>query len=349
MTKISKERKLVRAVLLLAIFITILFGLFNKDIYSKRYSEERFLMGTTVTLLACRENHDTHVIQQAFNKAWERLEDISWRMNVYDEKSDVSVLNNSHKAVDVGQDTLGLLKRAKKISEMTQGRFDITVWPIIEIWQKAQIEQIMPTQQEINSKLNAIGMDRIKILDNGKVMLTNKDTKVDLGAIAKGYAVDEAARILRENNITSFFVDAGGDVYAGGFNCDGDYWKIGIRHPVSHRSLINTVQVINKSVASSGDYAQGFTIAGEQFSHIINPISGRPQEYSQSATVIAPTAEEADALATALCVLPPQEGIGLINSLGDDFSAAVYVTAQNRNFSKFPSATFSNYLEPNSQ
>ena len=139
---------------------------------------------------------------------------------------------------------------------------------------------------------------------DNRIALGHPEARVALGAIAKGYAVDEAARILRENGVERFLVDAGGDVYVGGRNCEGNLWRIGIKDPRQPSRLIDVVEVTDMAVVTSGDYEQYYEIGGRRFSHIISPRTGYPQRDAASATVLAPSAQMADALATALAVSP---------------------------------------------
>jgi thiamine biosynthesis lipoprotein len=138
---------------------------------------------------------------------------------------------------------------------------------------------------------------------------------LDLGAVAKGLAIDMAARELR--SIPSFAINAGGDLYLGGFNPQGSPWSIGIRHPREDDALIDTVVVSNRAVCTSGDYERRST-GEDEGHHIVDPRTGRPADKVSSVTVIAQTAMLADALATAAFVLGPESGIPLLERLGVD-------------------------------
>ena len=165
-----------------------------------------------------------------------------------------------------------------------------------------------------------------------------------IAGIAKGYAIDEAARIFRQYGVENFYIDAGGDVYAGGVNCSGEKWRIGLRHPSGDDELLDIIHVSNQAVTTSGNYAQFYEIEGRLYSHIIDPRTGFPQEYVTSATVIAPTAETADALSTALCVLTPREGIELILSQDNrhegDYAALIITTDQDSAYERFETENY---------
>jgi thiamine biosynthesis lipoprotein len=141
---------------------------------------------------------------------------------------------------------------------------------------------------------------------------------LDLGSVAKGLAIDMAARELQP--LENFAIDAGGDLYLGGCSPEGLPWSVGIRHPRLENALIHSIRVSNRAVCTSGDYERG--------DHILDPVTGDPARSVASVTVVAPTAMLADALATAAFVLGPAEGIELFNRLGVD--GLIYTAALER-------------------
>jgi len=317
-----KEHSSYAAGLLATVFLAGCF--FSPAPQLERYREVKSLMGTIVQVDVCHPPQDTVQREAAYAAVWERLEDISWRMNVFDERSDVAKINRSHRRpVRVGADTVYVISRARYFSQLTQGVFDITVWPLIDLWKQAAADGRLPAQDTIVRTRQAVGVDKIIIRDDGLVETTDPRTQVDLGGIAKGYAIDEAARLLREHGYTQFFIDAGGDNYVGGRNCQGRLWRIGIRDPLDRSRIIDVVELQDAAVATSGDYAQFFEINGKHWSHIINPITGYPQERIVSASVIAPDATSADALATASTILDPQQSQALVDSLGEQYGSFV--------------------------
>jgi len=291
-----------------------------------KYREAKMLMGTIIHLDICQENLQNQTIELAYKEVWKRLETISWRMNVLDTRSDVSKINNSNQnSVVVGNDTYHVLDRALYFSKLSEGAFDISVWPLIKLWKNAQSINVLPMKNQIKNAKNSVGMNNIKLMDNHRVLLTNAQTKIDLGGIAKGFAIDEAARIFREHGIERFFIDAGGDVYAGGVNCTGKSWRVGIRNPQDISEIMDIVEITDSAVATSGNYEQYYEIAGQKWSHIMNPITGYPQKDVISATVIAPNALDADALATALTVMGAEKATQLINNLTTKHASLIIV------------------------
>lgn len=303
-----------------------LFGCADSVPHSRRqkHSESRPLFGTIIKLDACYDKQDQPDMEAAFKKVWQKLQDMQWRMNIYDERSEIIKINNSHQQpVAISQETYQLLKDAIHFSDLTHGVFDITVYPLIELWKKAEEINTTPTPENIRSAKAAVGVRNIEFLPDNQIRLRHPDSKIDINGIASGYGADEAARIFRENGIHHFLIDTGGELYASGKNCEGNPWSIGISDPRDRFKLIDTVELADYGISTSGNYEKFFDIEGRRWSHIVNPLTGYPEVVVTSATVIAPSAMEADALSTALCVLGGQKGISLIDSLGHGMAAMV--------------------------
>ena len=334
-------------ILLLSITLSLtLFSACSSGIKKSKvkYTEQKYLMGTSVQVDVCIEENQFEKVEDTYKKIWDRLDEISWRMNVFDEKSEVTLINLSKGSiVQVQPDTYKLLKDSKYFSKITGGAFDITVWPLIKLWKESVEVNIIPSDKKIKEVKSKIGEDKIVLLNDLKLKLLNPDSKIDLGAIAKGYAIDEVARILRENSVNNFFIDAGGDVYVGGLNCDNELWRIGIKDPRNKKYIFKVLRLTNAAVATSGNYEQYFEIEGRRWSHILNPITGYPQEDVISATVIAATAEEADALATALCVLGHPKSTKLIDQLKTPYASLVIVKREANKIEVYPSEEFKKY------
>jgi len=302
------------------------------------------MMGTIVRIDVCPGVEETKEGKSAYKKAWKRLEDIAWRMNVMDARSDVAKINNSTgDPVLIGADTHIVLEHSQKYSRETKGAFDVTVWPLINLWQQSAKSNTFPTLEKIQKAQSAIGPNNIQLLPNNFVQRTNPGTKIDLGGIAKGYAIDETAQIFRDHNINNFFIDAGGDVFVGGQNCFGQLWRVGIRDPRNKSKIIDVIEVTDAAVATSGNYEKYFEIENKRFSHIINPNTGYPQKEVISSTVIAPTAMEADALATALSVLGSESGITYINSLTEKHASMIIVKDQSNQIQIFKSNNYHHF------
>ena len=314
----------------------------------QRASQTKVLMGTYVTVDVCYRPVDEPALLSAYDDVWGRLRDVQAVMNNYDPRSEISRLSGSYPdPVSVGHDLYQVLESAVRLTELTQGGFDVTVSPLIHLWREKGAEGQLPSKVEISKAMDTVGSRFIQLLEGQQVRLLKPGISLDLGGIAKGYAVDEAARVLRSKGFQDFFIDAGGDIYVGGQSCNGRPWRIGIRNPAQKEQIIDIVEVRNQAVTTSGDYEQYVEINGQTYSHIIDPRTGYPQKGIVSATVIAPITHEADALATALCVLPAQEGIKLIESMGDPYAALLIVSEpQIDKLKLIPSLKYQEYRLP---
>jgi len=161
-----------------------------------------------------------------------------------------------------------------------------------------------------------VGYEKL-VLEGNWVRFKEKGMQIDLGGIAKGYAVDKAIEVLKKNGVRQALVNAGGDLYALGKTSQGEKWGIGIQHPRQEGNIFAVIKVKDGAVATSGDYQRYFMLEGKRFAHIVNPMTGwTVQDVPMSVTIIAPDAVSADALATGVFVLGPEEGMKLIEGLG---------------------------------
>jgi len=325
--KYSAQKK-VKFLLAVALFLLLIFLFAQKTNNHKttRYREAKNLMSTDIYVDVCLDDDIKEKVPSAYKELWERLETIAWRMNVFDAKSDVAKVNRSAgKAVEIEEDTFYVIKEALMFSDLTGGVFDITVWPLIRLWKESEKKNLIPTDLRVNEVKDMLGSDQVELLGERTVRLKNSFVSVDLGGIAKGYSVDEAAKILRHHGIKNFYIDAGGDIYVGGKNCRGQNWRIGIKDPRDASKTIAIASLSDAGITTSGDYERFFEIDGRHFSHIINPLTGYPEDEVTSATVIAPNAMAADALSTALCTLDQTQAMKLIDDLGVGYAAITLI------------------------
>ena len=237
----------------------------------------------------------------------------------YLEASEVSRINReSGRETHASAQTVEVVRRAIEIARLTDGAFDITVGPLVALWRDAIRSGELPDPEELERARGLVGYQQITVGDNS-VTLEKPGMSIDLGGIAKGYAVDRVVRALRDTGIEDALVDAGGDGYAMGLNAQAEPWRIGLEHPRQEgRAPLGIVlRLSDRAYATSGDYRQYTEIDGERYSHIIDPRTGRPAREAASATVVAPDCMTADALATALLVMPPEAGVELVDSLED--------------------------------
>ncbi len=243
-----------------------------------------------------------------------RLKYINDRMSTYLPESEISLFNRSQNDdwFEVSPETAAVLGEALQTSEKTDGAFDVTVGPLVNLWSfgpEGRLEEI-PTDDEIERTKANIGFRHVEVRFSPPALRkTHPDVYVDLSAIAKGYAVDEVARVLDGLGIVRYMVEIGGEVRTRGRKRDGASWKIGIEKPVSSsRVLQHIVELENRALATSGDYRNFFEKDGRRYSHTIDPRTGRPVEHNlASVSVISDNCTFADAMATALTVMGPDE------------------------------------------
>jgi len=274
----------------------------------KPLKQTEMIMGTLVEITVIPGN------EKAIREAFEALKKVDLLMSTYKEDSEISILNREGKA-QVSEETLEVIEDAIKFSNLTDGAFDITVKPLINLWKKAKKEEKVATEEEIEEAISLVGYQRI-ILEGNQIRLEKKGMQIDLGGIAKGYAVDKAIEALKKNGIKRALVNAGGDLYALGIDRQREKWQIGVQDPREEDKIIDIIKVKDKAVATSGDYRRYFTLEGKRFSHIVNPKTGLTvQDVPMSVTIIGPDATTTDALSTGVFVLGPEEGMKLIESL----------------------------------
>jgi len=282
----------------------------------------RIMMGTLVEICVADRNMSSAAKSAAIDSAFERIAKIEELMSSYKDTSDVSRINSSayKRPVTVSAETMEVIKKSKQINELTNGAFDITVAPLVKLWGFGPKMEFLkpPSDEEIAAALNLVGMDNIKV-DYAKrtVRFSREGILIDLSGIAKGYAVDCAAGVLKKHGVKNAMVNAGGDIFCMGTDFRGKPWKIGIRHPRIKNRIIGAVSLSDRAIATSGDYERFFLQGKNRISHIIDPATGRPvSDVPDSATIIAQDCATADGLATAAFVLGPQKGIEALNKIG---------------------------------
>jgi len=279
------------------------------------FSEELFrfhqvLMGTIVEIILIGDNQKK--AEKSVIQAFQEIRRIEQLMSPMIETSDVFRINQSagRKWIKVSPETLYVIKKSIEISEQSDGGFDITVSPLIKLWRKAWEKEHPPSEEDLRRSLDLVGFRNIMISPDGKILLKREGMSIDLGGIAKGYAVDRAFDILRGLGYRNLIVNAGGDLRAGGMKF-GEPWSIGIRDPRDQEKTITKIKLEKGAIATSGGYEKYFIYKGKRYHHIINPKDGLPAEGCQSVSVLCEEGILADALATAVFVLGPEKGFSL--------------------------------------
>ncbi len=272
-------------------------------------------MGSRYELTAIHEN--VRVAEKAVVKGIEEIHRIEKLISSWDPQSQTSEINTNagNKPVVVDRELFDLIGRSLKVSELTNGVFDISFGPLGKLWNIENGKQL-PSQQKIDSTRKLVNYKNI-ILDaaNCSVFLSIPGMKIGFGAIGKGYSANRAKAIMRSLGIKNGMVNAGGDLTTWGHTIENKGWKIGIADPDKKEKYTGWIEVKNVSVVTSGNYEKFIEIDGKKYTHIIDPRTGYPSEGVKSVTIISPDAELSDALATSVFILGVGEGLKLISKL----------------------------------
>ena len=285
--------------LILLLFFSISINA-QTDTTMYKVSVMKYLMGTTVETTA--RTTDVNLCKQAFISEYTEMQRIENLLSCEKDSSEISAINRASGLypVKVSEETLEMLKRAKAYCKKYNGVFDVTIGPLSDLWGfSSDKEIVLPKDKTIKSLDKLVNYKYLEINEKDTtVFLKKKGMSIDLGGIAKGYAIDRGSEVLKKWGITNFILNAGGDIYVSGTKDKETLWKVGIKHPRKTNDLVAEFNLKDYAVATSGDYERFKIINGIRYHHILNPATGYPGRLSQSSTVLALTAEEADATAT---------------------------------------------------
>ncbi|MDX1908021.1 MAG: FAD:protein FMN transferase [Bacteroidia bacterium] len=240
-------------------------------------------------------------------------------LTVFDPASEVSQVNAQAglSPVKVSPEVYALIGRCQTISRLSQGAFDLTAGALQALYQFKRGEQPMPDRATRAEALRRTGYQHIRLLPPDQVMLVRTGMRIGFGAVGKGYGADATRKILTAAGVRSGWINASGDLTAWGTSPGGAPWRVGIANPRQPDQVLHWLPVDGTAVATSGDYEQYVTIGGVRYAHTVNPRTGYPVRGVQSVTIVSPSAELSDALATAVTVMGPQAGLYLIDQLPD--------------------------------
>ena len=261
---------------------------------------------------------------------------INRAMSTYDPRSELSAFNRRQdlRWTPASRGLLEVLDSASRISTSTQGAFDVTVGPLVDLWGFGPQygTRRVPNDLVIERVRDSVGYQHVQTDPSaGAIRKRHSRTQVDLSAIAKGYGVDRVAMILDRQGVDDYLVEIGGELRARGNTAAGRPWRVGIERPVEGRHVVGEIVVLeNRAIATSGTTQNFFDQDGRHYSHIIDPRTARPVEHpAMAVSVVADTTMEADAWATALVVLGPERGYALAQARG---LAVLLVTASGPTF-----------------
>lgn len=277
---------------------------------SSTVNETRFIMDTIVNIkVVPSSDFDS---KQALEEAFAKIEYLGDILSKYNESSEVASINRLRKyeKLNLTEHTAAIVKKSLELGKLTDGAFDITISPLVDLWASYKNKKTLPPDAEIKEKLALVGFINI-VLNKRNIYLLKNNIAIDLSGIAKGYAVDQAVKALKDHGARNALVDAGGDIFCLGPGPENKGWLIGVRNP-RDKSLIGSLVLSDKAVATSGDYQRYFILDGKRYSHIIDPRTGYPvSDKPVSVTVVANDCATADGFATAISLLGLQDGLDL--------------------------------------
>ena len=295
----------------------VLLLLFSGCTRQKSVQKTETIMGTevSITVVAKTAEEGAAAIDAAMNEV-RRLDAM---MSLYKDDSELTRVNlaagKAH--VKVSPEVIEVAERAEEISTLTGGAFDVTIGPLVVLWQMKLKEGKVPTDDEITRIRGRMGHWNIVIDKKAStVFLKIPNMIMDLGGCAKGYAADKAAEVLKKRGIDNGIVAIAGDIRAMGRREDGKPWRIGIQHPREPDKTLTVLELADKSISTSGDYERFQVVNKKRFHHIFDPRTGRPSEGVESVTVIGDQGALIDPLTTALFILGPEKGLKIVKDLG---------------------------------
>jgi len=313
--------------LLLIIALMVIHFVRLDDALPDQFDEHRILLGTLVSVSAY--TNDEPAARAAVEQAFAEIERIEKATTRYSPESGVVRINTrgpGEETLYIDLDVSQVIARSQYISQVSGGAFDVTVAPLVDLWTFDE-GSAPPDASDIQRALDRIDYQKIRLHPTSGDMTLPLDVQIDLGGIAKGYAVDKAHRYLRTSGaFTGAILDAGGDLRFLGEPPGGGPWTVGIKHPRTD-GLLGVVTTDGGSVATSGDYQHYFEIDGARYHHILDPATGYPARGLMSVTVLTERCMDADAFATAVFVLGARRGMRLVES--QNGVEAVIVTGED--------------------
>jgi FAD:protein FMN transferase len=276
------------------------------------YKSSRFLMGTLVQITIPGAEETAKAGTETIFSELKRVEDLT----SFHKPSGLTKINDQsgNGPIKADSELVSLIGESLRFAKETQGAFDPTVGPLTRLWNFSAGDPRLPSGPEITAALSKIGWSRVTIDSTaGTIMLPDRGMALDLGGIAKGYALQRAAAIIRERGISAALVNAGGDVLVVGEREPGKPWRIGVQDPRNERAMVAVANLKDCVVQTSGDYERCFISDGKRYHHILNPATGYPADGLQSVTVVAPTGMST--VTAGIFVLGVEEGLKYIEAM----------------------------------
>ena len=325
-----KIKKFIPIFLLTVLILTSIYFVQNKNIISKQ-SQTYYYLGTVNEVTIFNEKKSSS--EKLLNGCDSILKDIDNKMSTHIPGSDIYKINENAgtKFTKISKDTFSVIKNSINYSNLSNKIFDITIGPLVDLWGIGSDHAKVPSDLEIRSKLNLINFENIIFDENNtSIKLNNKNMKIDLGGIAKGFATDKIVSYLRENNVHSAIINLGGNVYVLGNKDKNNKFSIGIQNPTKpDGSSIGNLKLSDKSIVTSGVYERFIEKNGKIYHHMLNPFTGYPFENElSSVTIISNKSINCDALSTSAFGLGLADGLKLIDNINN--VDAIFITKDKK-------------------
>ena len=287
------------------------------------------IMGTNVTITVVAKTPEEG--ESAIDAGMAELRRLDAMMSLYKDGSELTKVNLAagEHPVKVSPEMIEITERAVAVSKMTDGVFDVTVGPLVVLWQMRLKENKIPTDAEIALAKSRVGYRNIVINRKASTLFLRKPNMImDFGGM-KGYMADRVADLFRKRGITNAVIAIAGDIWVLGRREDGKSWRIGVQHPREHDKTLVVLDLSNKYITTSGDYERFVIREKKRYHHIIDPRTGKPSKGVISATLIGDKGSLIDPLAKAPFILGPEQGMKLVKKVGAE---AIIVDDQGRVF-----------------
>ena len=296
--------------------MALLVCVLTRPVWADTLRDVRLKMGSRFEITVVHTDED--LARSAITAAYEEIDRIETLISSWLEGSETSAINRQAgvQPVPVSRELFNLIRRSIKVANLTRGAFDITFASVGDLWDFSGAVTTRPNPERLAAAMRNVGSDHL-VLDDAEqtVYLTHTDARIGLGAIGKGYAANRAVAELQAHDIESGIVNAGGDLLLFGRREDGEPRVIGVADPRQPNRTFAHLRLVDMAVVTSGDYERFALIDGRRYAHILDPRTGFPVDHTRSVTIICPDAELADALATAVFVLGPSDGLALVDQL----------------------------------
>lgn len=299
-----------------------------RDLASQPYEEDRILMGTMARIQVFNEDKE-----EAVEAAFSRVEELDLMFSMQNPDSEIAAVNEAAgiEPVSVSDEVYYVMEVALDYAEKSDGRFDPTIGAVTDLWGIGQEDARVPEEEELAEAVEVVDYSLVEMNEEEQsIYLPVEGMTIDLGAIAKGYITDEAARILGEHGVDTAIIDMGGDIFVMGTSARGpeEPWNVGIQDPYEARGqILGMLPVTDEAIVTSGIYERVIEGNGQTYHHLMNPATGYPFDNEIAGiSIIAETALDGDALATIVFSMGVEEGLSYVNEL--DGVEVIFVTKE---------------------